>query len=212
MPGFAPEGYPFIGGAFILFTIVLYFTGNVFYNAVPFTVFLFMLYFFRDPDRDIPPDEFAIVSPADGKILAITEVFEDTFLKEQVRKISIFMSPLNVHVNRAPLAGKVKTVVHKAGSFKKAFLEEASIKNENISMVIETKIGNILVRQVAGALARRAVCRVSPGDLLERGQRYGIIKFSSRVDLYLPLNVDVVVRKDMKVLAGETIIARFDKK
>ncbi|MBF0321277.1 MAG: phosphatidylserine decarboxylase, partial [Nitrospirae bacterium] len=125
--------------------------------------------------------------------------------------ISIFMSPLNVHVNRAPCDGEVVSVKHTPGSFKKAFLDEASLHNDNIAMVLRTTKGDILLRQIAGSIARRAVCRVAPGDTLKQGQRYGIIKFSSRVDIYLPLSAKVIVKPEDKVLSGETVIARWDE-
>ncbi|WP_420266817.1 phosphatidylserine decarboxylase family protein [Candidatus Magnetominusculus dajiuhuensis] len=209
MVKFAPEGRPFILGA-VAATVAVFITLKNWITAIPFAITLFMLYFFRDPERVTPTDGGAVISPADGKILLVIEVKEEEFLKKDVRKISIFMSPLNVHVNRAPCDGEVMSVKHTPGSFKKAFLDEASLKNDNIAMVMKTKKGDILLRQVAGSIARRAVCRVRPGDTLKQGQRYGIIKFSSRVDIYLPLAAKVVVKQGDKVLAGVTVIARCD--
>jgi len=124
-----------------------------------------------------------------------------------MKQISIFMSPFNVHVNRVPCAGKVKEVLHNKGSFFAAYKDEASIQNENIEMVYETEYGDILIRQVAGFLARRAVCRKKAGDVLGRGERYGVIKFSSRVDIYLPRDVEIKVKMDDAVKAGETVLA-----
>ncbi|MBF0487071.1 MAG: phosphatidylserine decarboxylase family protein [Nitrospirae bacterium] len=209
MVKFAPEGRPFILGA-VAATVAVFITLKNWITAIPFFITLFMLYFFRDPERVTPTDDGAVISPADGKILLVIEVKEEEFLKRDVRKISIFMSPLNVHVNRAPCDGEVMSVKHTPGSFKKAFLDEASLKNDNIAVVMKTKKGDILLRQVAGSIARRAVCRVRPGDTLKQGQRYGIIKFSSRVDIYLPLTARVVVKQGDKVLAGVTVIARWD--
>ncbi|MBF0568735.1 MAG: phosphatidylserine decarboxylase family protein [Nitrospirae bacterium] len=209
MVKFAPEGRPFILGA-VAATVAVFITLKNWITAIPFFITLFMLYFFRDPERVTPTDDGAVISPADGKILLVIEVKEEEFLKRDVRKISIFMSPLNVHVNRAPYDGEVMSVRHTPGSFKKAFLDEASLKNDNIAMVMKTKKGDILLRQVAGSIARRAVCRVRRGDTLKQGQRYGIIKFSSRVDIYLPLAAKVVVKQGDKVLAGVTVIARWD--
>ncbi|MBF0555972.1 MAG: phosphatidylserine decarboxylase family protein [Nitrospirae bacterium] len=205
----APEGRPFILGAAAA-TVAVFVTLKNWITAIPFAITLFMFYFFRDPERVTPTDDGAVISPADGKILLVLEVKEEEFLKKDVRKISIFMSPLNVHVNRAPYDGEVVSVKHTPGSFKKAFLDEASHKNDNIAMVMKTKKGDILLRQVAGSIARRAVCRVRPGDTLKQGQRYGIIKFSSRMDIYLPLSAKVIVKQGDMVISGVTVIARWD--
>ena len=121
-------------------------------------------------------------------------------------EISIFMSPFNVHVNRAPCDGKIKNIQHNKGKFMAAYKDQASFKNENIEMTLETKYGDILVRQVAGYVARRAVCRANTGDSLKRGERYGIIKFSSRLDVYLPKNAEIKVKLGDRVKAGETVI------
>jgi len=129
-----------------------------------------------------------------------------------MKQVSIFMSPFNVHVNRAPCDGKVKTVQHNKGSFFAAYKDEASIKNENIEMVLETSYGDILVRQVAGFIARRAVCRKTEGDVVGRGERYGVIKFSSRVDVYLPKDVEIKVKINDNVKAGETVIAELKRR
>lgn len=200
----AKEGYPFIFFFFAL-TIAISF---IWIWAVPFAfvLMLFMVYFFRDPDRKIPEEKDIFVAPADGKIIMIEEVEEDKYLNREAIEVSIFMSPLDVHVNRSPCDGRVKSVVYSPGMFFSAYKEEASLKNENITMVLETGYGDIIVRQVAGFLARRAVCRVREGEFLKRGDRFGIIKFSSRVDLYLPSNTLIRVKKGDKVKAGETII------
>jgi phosphatidylserine decarboxylase len=142
-------------------------------------------------------------------VILIQKVFEQTFLKGDAIEVSIFMSPLNVHVNRAPSDGVVDTVVHTRGKFLSAFKHEASLQNENIAMVLDTKYGKVLVRQVAGFLARRAVCRVKPGDSLKKGGRYGIIKFSSRLDIYLPQNTKISVKLGDRVKAGQTVIGEI---
>lgn len=211
MMKFAPEGYPFIGTAFFMCLVVLFLPISWFYVLIPFVLTLFMFYFFRDPERQVHQGNDIIVSPADGRILSIKEVYEDIFIKNNVIKISIFMSPLNVHVNRVPFSGKVKNVVYTPGSFKKAFLDEASTNNENIAMTLETSRGDMVVRQIAGAVARRAVCRVKPGEILTTGQKYGIIKFSSRVDLYLPLDVEVLVKEADIVRGCESAVAKWKK-
>jgi phosphatidylserine decarboxylase len=173
---------------------------------IPCVLTLFMVYFFRDPERNIPGGENIFVSAADGKVILIQDVHEEKFLKGDTVEVSIFMSPLDVHVNRAPCDGTVESVVHTPGKFFSAFKHEASLQNENIAMHFDTKHGKVLVRQVAGFLARRAVCRMKPGDMLKKGERYGIIKFSSRLDLYLPKGTDIKVKLGDKVKAGETVI------
>lgn len=200
----AKQGYPFIAFSLAL-TIISFF---IWLWIVPFAsiVTIFMVYFFRDPERVIPWEKDVFVAPADGKVIMIEKVKEDRYLNGEAIEISIFMSPLDVHVNRSPCDGKVKSVVYSPGKFLSAFKYEASLKNENITMLLETEYGDIIVRQVAGFLARRAVCWVKEGDFLRRGERFGIIKFSSRVDLFLPLNTEVKVKMGEKVRAGETII------
>jgi len=168
---------------------------------------LFMVFFFRDPERIIPQGEGIFVSPADGKVILIKDVFEEEFLKSDAKEISIFMSPLNVHVNRAPCDGKVRAVKYSPGQYMAAYRDDAPLKNENIVMVLDGDDGQILVRQVAGFVARRAVCRVKAGDILKRGERYGMIKFSSRLDVYLPKNARIKVKIGDRVKAGESVIA-----
>ncbi len=201
---FAPEGYPFIGVFAALTAITAYFTA---WGAiVPLLLTLFMLYFFRDPERVVPGDQNVFVAPADGKIIVVRDFFEPRYLNADTKQVSIFMSPANVHVNRAPCDGTVKKVVHNKGCFYAAYKEEACLQNENIEMVLDTQYGEILVRQVAGFIARRAVCRKKEGDVLRRGERYGMIKFSSRLDIYIPKNSKISVKIGDRTKAGETII------
>jgi phosphatidylserine decarboxylase len=204
---FAPEGYPFFA-VFAGITAGAYLIGNAWIAVVPFLLFLFMLWFFRDPERVPPAGDDAFVAPADGKIIVIQSLREDRYLNTDVLMVSIFMSPVDVHVNRAPCDGTVEKVQHNPGKFLKAFLPEAAFENENIAMLLATRMGRIVVTQVAGAVARRCVCRVSPGASLKKGERYGMIKFSSRVDLYLPPDTIVAVQLGDKVTAGETVIGR----
>jgi len=207
---FAPEGWPFILGAATL-TIVVFALGGRYVTILPLILTLFMFYFFRDPDRTIPTDPDVFVAPADGTIIVINDVFEPEFLKKNTKKISIFMSPFNVHVNRSPSDGTVKQVVHRKGKFKAAYSDDAAQINENTSMVLDTAHGPVLVRQIAGLIARRIVCRVKEGVELEQGERYGMIKFSSRVDIFLPEIVSVEVSMDDSVKAGETVLARISR-
>ena len=205
---FAPEGYSFIS-VFGAITLAVFLLGWAWLAVISLALTFFMLYFFRDPERHIPDSKDIFVSPADGKIIVVREIHESRHLNSDVKQISIFMSPLNVHVNRSPCDGKVKTVQHNAGKYFAAYKDAASLKNENIEMVLETRYGEILVRQVAGFVARRAVCRKNEGDILQRGERYGVIKFSSRLDVYLPKDSTVVVKLGDMVKAGETILAKI---
>ena len=202
---FAPEGYPFFF-IFALAAVITAVFGKPWMVAVPLVLLLFMFFFFRDPERITTENKNAFYSPADGKVILIKETVENELLNEKALEVSIFMSPFDVHVNRAPCNGVVKDVKHYLGKFLAAFKHESSISNEHITMLLESEHGKIVVRQVAGFLARRAVCRVKPGDLLKQGQRYGIIKFSSRLDILLPLNTQIKVKLNDKVKAGETVI------
>jgi phosphatidylserine decarboxylase len=203
---FVSEGFVFIFSFGAITAAAAYF-GGPFYAIIPFLLTLFMLYFFRDPEREIPSEKDVFVSPADGKVFLIADVKETRYLNAEMKEISIFMSPADVHVNRAPCEGTVKTVKHNKGRFMVAHRPESSMANENIETVLETAYGKILLRQVAGFLARRAVCWKKPGDKLARGERYGLIKFSSRLDIYLPVSAVLSVSNGDKVKAGETVIA-----
>jgi len=203
----ASEGYPFVG-VFFLLSLFFLLGGAKIPSVIGILITGFMLFFFRDPERQPPQEEGVFVSPADGKVIVIKKVFEERHLMKDSWQISIFMSPLDVHVNRSPATGVVKRVLANRGRFLAAYKDEASLRNENIEMVLETPYGDILVRQVAGFIARRAVCRVKPGDGLMIGERYGMIKFSSRLDVYLPAHAEITVSLNERVRAGETIIAR----
>lgn len=202
----AKEGYPFIFG-FLFITVIAAIFAKPWVVVIPLGLTIFMIFFFRDPERKIPEGEGLFVSPADGEIILVKDVYEKDYLKTDTKEISIFMSPFNVHVNRAPCDGVVKVVKYTPGSFRAAYRDEASIKNENIVIVLDGNHDRVLVRQVAGFIARRAVCRARVGDSLRRGERYGIIKFSSRLDVYLPKDAIIKVKLGDKVKAGETIIA-----
>ncbi|HDH05724.1 MAG TPA: phosphatidylserine decarboxylase family protein [Nitrospirae bacterium] len=203
---FAKEGYPFII-FFASITVISAILGLNWGAALALVLTLFMLYFFRDPDRVTTTGRNAFIAPADGKIILITEAKEDEVLNENKLKISTFMSPLNVHINRAPCDGIVKDVRHYPGKFYSAFKDDASILNEHITMLLDSdNHGPVVVKQIAGAVARRAVCRVKPGESLSQGERYGMIKFSSRVDIFLPLDTEIKVQLNDKVKAGETVL------
>lgn len=173
-------------------------------------LWLLILYFFRDPKRRPPAEKGLVLSPGDGEVVAIVEGCEERYLKETVRRISIFLSVTDVHVQRAPVAGRVALVEHRPGQFLQAFRPEASEVNESIAMIIESEHGGrVLVKQIAGILARRCVNYAQVGDQLAAGQRFGLIRFGSRVDLFLPLEAQVLVSVGDRVAGGLTPIARF---
>jgi phosphatidylserine decarboxylase len=208
MMKFAPEGYPFII-FFAALSGIVFWIGGGGIALIPLLLTVFMFYFFRDPERTVPVGRNIFVAPADGKIIVIKDMLETEHLHKDVKQVSIFMSPFNVHVNRVPCGGKVKNVQHVKGTFMAAYKDEASLHNEHIDMVFETRYGDLLLRQVAGFVARRAVCRKTEGDVLQSGERYGLIKFSSRVDIYLPKDAVIKVSLGDRVKAGETVLGEI---
>ena len=182
-----------------------------------FLFFLFSIYFFRDPERK--PDSILgggeIVSPADGKVIFLQEVFDDRFLKEKAVKVSIFMSLFNVHINRIPIGGRVEKIIYNKGKFFSANLDKASIENEfnGVILNIEDNAGEknkrIAFVQIAGLIARRIVCNIKEGDRVQSGSRFGLIKFGSRLDLYLPLSFKQSVKVGDRVFSGKTIIGKI---
>ncbi len=167
---------------------------------------IFVIYFFRDPERAITEGANNILSPADGKVVDIREHFEDEFLQEKCTRVSIFLSVFNVHVNRIPMAGAVKYFRYQTGAFVNAYKSDASEINEQTVIGIENGKCNILFKQIAGLIARRIVCNVREGNTVNLGERFGIIKFGSRVDIFFPKNVDVKVKLKEKVKGGQSII------
>jgi phosphatidylserine decarboxylase len=169
----------------------------------------FCLYFFRDPERHPPPGEELVVAPADGRVLEVVAGREEQFLRAPATRVSIFMSPLDVHVNRSPVAGTIELVRHSAGKFRAAFADKASLDNERNAVVIESAGRRYVVVQIAGAMARRIVCPRRPGERLARGERFGMIMFGSRVDLFLPPDVEPRVTRGDRVTAGQTVVAQI---
>jgi len=163
--------------------------------------------FFRDPERVPPADECLVVSPADGKVLEVVPERGAPLTDAPATRVSIFMSPLDVHVNRNPVSGTVELVRHTAGKFRAAFAPKASLDNERNAIVLESGGRRYVMVQIAGAVARRIVCKVAPGDRVCRGQRMGMIMFGSRVDLYLPPDVPAVVKAGDRVFAGASVVA-----
>ena len=177
--------------------------------AIGVLLLAFTLYFFRDPNRKIPNKPNIIVSPADGKILTIKEKFEKNFINEDCWEISIFMSPLNVHVNRIPVSGTVDYLNYHKGEYLVAFHEKADERNERNEIGIQGKNGKVFFTQVAGFIARRIVSTLNKGDTVEIGKRFGMIKFGSRSDVLVPVNWRVMVKEGDIVKAGETILFEF---
>jgi phosphatidylserine decarboxylase len=206
-----------ITGVSLVLIILSFFIKPVFIKApIVFLLVLliaFTLFFFRDPERITPEGDDLIISPADGKVFLIREFFENEFIFDNAVQVSIFMSPLNVHVNRIPIGGEVKFLKYVPGKYIVAFDEKSSENNERKIIGIETKDGlKIMVKQIAGFIARRIVCDVEKGDKVKTGQRYGMIKFGSRVDVIMPKDkVDLLVSEGQKVKAGETIIAKVKR-
>ena len=204
-PLIAREGWPFLAGALIVAVLATDFVG---WWSVPFWLAaLFVLQFFRDPPRASPGDRNTVVAPADGRIVAI-ERARDPWLNRDALKISVFMNVFNVHSNRAPVDGDVKQVWYHAGNFINASFDKASVENERNALWLRTLTGaDVTCVQIAGLVARRILCYAKAGDRLLRGQRFGFIRFGSRVDVYLPLSASVKVAIGDKVRAAATMIA-----
>lgn len=211
---FAREGYPFIAyavGLTALLTVAAVRISPVFYipTAISLLLTFFILYFFRNPERTTPADATAVIAPADGVVI-VSERVPETPLGVEALKISIFMSVFSVHVNRTPFDGKVIDTFHHAGKFFDARDGRASCENERNGIVLEIAGGvRIAFVQIAGLIARRIISYPLVGDMLVRGERYGLIRFGSRVDVYLPVNVTPLVKLGDKTVAGETILARI---
>jgi phosphatidylserine decarboxylase len=182
-------------------------------SALPFFLgTAFSFWFYRDPERVPPPDESLVVSPADGRVLDVTPGHETQYLGGQAAtRISIFMSPLDVHVNRNPVSGAVTLVRHTAGKFAAAFKDKASLDNERNAVVIDRGGRRFLFIQIAGAVARRIVCQLQPGEQVQRGARMGLIMFGSRVDVWLPPDVTPRVKAGDRVSAGTSVLGEIPK-
>jgi phosphatidylserine decarboxylase len=201
----AVEGYPFIVVACFVTVVVALLSWRIL-AVVGLIVTLFITYFFRNPERNVPEDEHAVVAPADGKIIYVGPSREE-HLDGELTKISIFMSVFNVHVNRAPISGRIIESFYYRGKFYDVRDERATFENERSGLVVESAAGKkIAVVQVAGLIARRIVCYLHKGDEMVRGERYGLIRFGSRLDIYLPSDADLRVTVGEKTVAGETVL------
>jgi len=200
-------GWPFVLGtsvpALLLFPVLPWLA------AVFGVAALFMVYFFRDPERTIPSQPDAVVSPADGRVLIAGDAEAASAPAGTWKQISIFLSPLDVHINRIPVAGRVTRVEYTPGRFLAAYRPESARVNERNEISIERDGGTVVCRQVVGVLARRLVCRVAPGAVVRTGDRYGLMKFGSRIDLYLPPRATLRVAVGDRVRSGETVVATW---
>ncbi|MBN1301041.1 MAG: phosphatidylserine decarboxylase family protein [Melioribacteraceae bacterium] len=200
--------------SFLLIAFSIYTNSTAFkYLLVILSLLLlgFSLNFFRDPDRNAPLEKEIIISPADGKVMLIKKVQADRYLNQDAWQISIFMSPLDVHVNRIPVSGKVEYLNYIKGKFLTAFTDKADKENERMEIGIKSDLGKVLFTQVAGFIARRIITELELGQKVNIGERFGMIKFGSRVDVLVPLEWSPVVKEGEKVKAGESIIYRLNK-
>ena len=204
-----PEGFKF--AAISLSLSIILTTVSQIISVIFFVLTFFILWFFRDPKRNKPQDSNLIISSADGKVCLIDEAYppQETPLKEEkMKRICVFMNVFNVHINRSPVQGEVQNIIYKKGQFLNASLDKASEKNERNSLVIKTENGTqVVVVQIAGLIARRILSFISPADRLFQGERFGLIRFGSRVDIYLPLDAIEKCKVGDKVVAGESILA-----
>jgi len=206
-PILAREGWPFAAATIVAAAVVTWFAN--WWSLPLWLAVLFILQFFRDPPREVPGDTRTVVSPADGRIVAV-QAAGDPYLKRQATKVSVFMNVFNVHSNRSPVDGEVKRAWYDAGSFINADLDKASLQNERNALWLRADAdADITCVQVAGLIARRILCYVKAGDRLRRGERFGFIRFGSRVDIYLPQDARVKVELGQKVYAASTVLAEL---
>lgn len=201
------EGYPFIGVCALL-TVILLFVSPAF-AILTFVLMLYFAYFFRNPNRVVAKDDDILYSPADGKVMDIKDFYDNEYLNEDATKVTIFLSVVNVHVNRSPMAGEIKYQRYTCGQYLPAFKKAAPFENERHAVGIDNGKMRILVIQIAGILARRIVSWVTLGHKLEQGECYGMIKFGSSTELVVPRNVEIVCHKGDRVVGGVTILGRI---
>jgi len=204
------EGIPFIL-LFLSLAVILLFIGLQITGVVFLGITAFIAWFFRNPQRNTPDYEKLVIAPADGRVLKVEELSHVPHLTGPCKKVSIFMTVFNVHVNRMPCAGRVESIHYEKGKFLSANLDKASTENERNILKLQTEDGQeILVVQIAGLIARRIVCWVSEGDRVQNGERFGLIRFGSCVEVYLPFDCNLAVKVGDKVTAGETPIGYLE--
>lgn len=202
------EGYIYIG-TLVFITIIIAMTVSLYWAIIPGVIASFLMFFFRNPARTIPEDPTLVLSPADGMVMGVSELFEDQFLNTSAKKVTIFLSVFDVHVNRSPLAGEIKFQQYTCGRFRPAYKKSVGFENERHSIGIENESIRIVVTQIAGLLARRIVSWVTLGDNLKSGERYGMIKFGSCTEVIVPESVEILVKKGDRVKGGVSIIGRI---
>lgn len=211
--GYTTIGYVSII-SFLIIAIGIFLTNpyaKYFLITLGFLLLAFTLNFFRDPERKNPNGNNLVISPADGKIISIIQTFDSEYLQSECNRIAIFMSPLDVHINRIPISGIVEYLKYYPGKYLVAFEEKSSENNERMSTGIASQFGKIRFTQIAGFIARRIVNELKEGQEVIAGQRFGMIKFGSRVDVYIPISAKIKVAENQKVYAGETILAEFEE-
>jgi len=191
---------------FILFVVLGFLFGGIFgwiVAVLSLLVIFWIVFFLRDPNRKIPTDDDVVVSPADGKIIYVSENTEGN------TEIAIFMSPFDVHINRIPISGEFLSIKHIPGKFHRAYTSKAHFENERVEILLKTGFGKILIKQIAGIIAQRIVCRAREGEIFKTGQRFGLIKLGSRVELLFYNHINIIVKSGDRVRAGESILGRF---
>jgi phosphatidylserine decarboxylase len=201
-----PAGWPFVLGGLVVALIVAFVISKVL-GIVLLGLSLFFLFFFRDPERAVQVPEGGVVSPADGRVMVAGPATADGFSDNQWQQVSIFLSPMDVHVNRMPVSGRVVKVTYKPGRFLPAYKDQAADLNEFTEVIVDHHGTQIVVRQIVGALARRIVCRAKVGDAVRAGDRFGVMKFGSRMDVFLPRSATLHVTVGQKVRGGLTLLA-----
>lgn len=201
------DGYIYVGVCLVLTLLTWCFWGPV-WAVVPFVLGLYFAYFFRDEHRNTVYDPDILYSPADGTVMGVEEIYDSEFLEQPAKKVTIFLSVFNVHVNRSPIDGEIKYQRYNVGGFVPAYKKSASFENERFAIGLDNGRMKVLVIQVAGLLARRIVSWVTLGHQMEQGERYGMIKFGSSTELIVPMNVEIQVKKGDSVVGGITVIGR----
>jgi phosphatidylserine decarboxylase len=204
------EGYIYIAILACL-TACIAIVMDSYWSIIPGVLLTFVTFFFRNPNRKIPGDDRYVMSPADGTVMSVCDIYDEEFLLDEAIKVSIFLSVFDVHVNRSPIAGEITYQQYTCGRFRPAYKAAAGCENERHSLGLENDRMKVLVTQVAGILARRIVSWVTLGNVLMQGQRYGMIKFGSCTEVVMPKSVEVLVKKGDRVRGGETIIGRIQE-